>query len=96
MIDNFKRETYFENNDFRIYLEEIHQSIICHVVIHRATPSIIKDIKDKWLEIASQMYWAGYEELYAYTKDNRIIKMIGGAILVTEEAGYEVWKWELK
>lgn len=96
----FQRRTYCENDDYKIYLEEIKDNIFIHVAIHKATPSIIKEIKEKWADIVVDMYFEGYEDLYAYTKDNRIIKMIGGAKRIAENVKfqrdyYEVWKWDL-
>lgn len=90
-----QRETYYENNDFRVYLEEINGQVAIHVAIYNFSKAIFKDIKAIWAEVLIQMYYAGYEEVFAYTKDNRIVKMIGGATMVGEAKGYEVWKWEL-
>ncbi len=98
--EDFKRRTYFENDNFRIYLEEIQGNVFVHVAIHNATVSVVKDIKEKWTEIVLRMYFLGYEELFAYTNDSRIIELIGGATKVADNIkfqnkNYEVWKWDL-
>lgn len=100
MDSEFERRTFFENDDYKIYLEEIQDNVFIHVAIYNPTPSNIKEIKKKWGDIVVRMYFLGYEDLYTYTKDNRIVKMIGGAILVAENVKfqneeYEVWKWDL-
>lgn len=99
-MENFQRKTYFENDDYRIYLEEISDNVFIHVAIYNAKVSIIRDIKKKWAEIVLKMYFLGYEELFCYTTDRRIVNMIGGAIKVAENVNfqnkeYEVWKWDL-
>jgi len=99
-MDDFQRRTYFENNDYKVYLEEISGNVFIHVSIYHATRSVIKQIKETWGEIVLRMYFLGYEDLFCYTADNRIIKMIGGATKVAENVkfqkkDYEVWKWDL-
>lgn len=99
-MENFERRTYFENDDYRIYLEEIQGNVFIHVVIFNATPSIVKQIKEKWAEIVVRMYFLGYEELFCYTADSRIVEIIGGATKIAENVkfqnkNYEVWKWDL-
>jgi hypothetical protein len=100
MGDNFQRKTYAETDDYKIYLEEISDNVFIHVALYNATPAIVKEVKDQWAEVVVRMYFLGYEGLYAYTKDNRIIQMIGGATKVAENVkfqndNYEVWKWDL-
>jgi hypothetical protein len=92
---DYKRDTYYENENFRVWLEEIKDQVAVHVVIHKFSASILKDIKRVWAEVLVKMYFLGYEEVFTYTKDDRIVKLIGGATLVGEHQDYEVWKWEL-
>jgi len=90
------RRTYHQTNDYRIWLEDINEQLFIHVAIHNSTKTVIKEIKEKWAELMIDAYFDGYEDVFAYTKDNRIIKMIGGAINVGQYNDYEVWKWELR
>jgi len=95
-----ERRTYFENDDYRIYLENLSDNVFIHVVIFRGTRAVVKEIKEKWSEIVLKMYFLGYEELFCYTNDNRIVKIIGGAVKVAENVKfqnkeYEVWRWDL-
>lgn len=92
---DFQRKTYVETNDFKVYLEEIQGQVFIHVHIYNFSKSILKEIKKYWAEIVYRMYLLGYENLYAYTKDHRIINMIGGAKQIDKtKDNYEVWKWE--
>lgn len=90
-----QRKTYHEEDNFKVYLEEINEQVAMHVAINTFSKAVLKDIKRVWAEILVKMYFLGYEEVFAYTKDNRIIKLIGGAKLVGQHQDYEVWKWEL-
>lgn len=90
-----ERKTYYENEDFRIYLEEIQEQVFIHVVIKNFSKGILDDIKAVWAEILIKMYFLGYEYLFTYTKDNRIVNMIGNAQKVGTHKQYEVWRWEL-
>lgn len=90
-----QRKTYYEDDNFRVYLEEINGEVAIHVAIFTFSKSIFKQIRSVWAEVALKMYFLGYEKLFAYTKDNRIIKMIGGAKMLKEVEDYEVWEWEL-
>lgn len=92
----FNRQTYYEDEDIKVYLEEIDDNIFIHVGIFNISKSILQRIKEKWGEVVIKMYVLGYEELFAYTKDRRIINMIGGAVKIGQEKDYEVYKWELQ
>lgn len=90
-----QRRTYYEEDNFKVYLEEINGQVAIHVAIYKFSKAILKDIKRVWAEVMVKMYLLGYEAAFAYTKDNRIVKLIGGAEKVGEHQNYEVWKWEL-
>lgn len=95
-VRTLNRRTYKETEDYRIWLEDINDQLFVHVAIYNASPSVIKDIKEGWAELIIDCYFQGYEDIFTYTKDSRIIKMIGSAIKIGEHNEYEVWKWELK
>lgn len=90
-----ERRTYYENEDFRVYLEEIKDQVFIHVAIFNFSKAVFKKIKEVWALALIDIYFAGYENVFAYTKDNRIIKLIGGAKKIGQHQNYEVWKWEL-
>lgn len=89
------RKTYYENDDFKVYLEEIKDQVFIHVAIYNFSKAILSDIKDTWADALINIYFAGYDSVFAYTKDNRIIKLIGGAKIIGQHEDYEVWEWEL-
>lgn len=95
-MTDFTRETYYRDDDIHVYLEEINGEVAIHVGITNFSKTVLKRIKEKWGEVVIKMYFLGYEDLFAYTKDNRIIKMIGGAERVGQHNEYEVWRWDLR
>jgi hypothetical protein len=95
-MNNFERKTYYEDDDIRVYLENIDNNVFIHVGIFNMSKSILRKIKEKWGEVVIKMYFLGYEELFAYSKDKRIINMIGGAELIGQGGEYEVYKWDLR
>lgn len=95
-VADFKRWDYFRNDDFHVYLEYFSDQLFVHVGIFNFDKSVLAQIKEVWANVALDAYFDGYEDLFAYTKDNRIIKLIGGAVKVGQHENYEVWKWELQ
>jgi hypothetical protein len=95
-MNMFERKTYYEDDDIRVYLENINDNVFIHVGIFNMSKNILSKIKEKWAEVAIKMYFLGYEELFAYTKDRRIINLIGGAEKIGQEKDYEVYKWDLR
>lgn len=95
-MTEFERKTYYEDEDIKVYLENINDCVFIHVGIHNMSKSVLRKIKEKWGEVVLKMYALGYEELFAYTKDSRIINMIGGSEKLDQAKGYEVYKWDLR
>lgn len=95
-MTKYQRKSYYEDDDVRVYLEKIDEQIFIHVAIFNMTKKVLKKIKAVWGEVVIKMYYDGYEDLFAYTKDNRIIKLIGGAKKIGEHQEYEVYQWDLK
>lgn len=92
---NYERATYYETEDYRVYVEMINDLPFVHVAIFNFSKKILEEIKEVWAQVVLDAYFEGYEYLFAYTEDNRIIKMIGGAEMIGAAEGREVWKWEL-
>jgi len=87
--------TYYEDDDIRVWMEEINGLLFVHVGIFNMSKAVLKKIREKWGEVVISLYFDGYEELFTYTKDSRIVKMIGDPHKVGQHEGYEVWKWDL-
>lgn len=96
LLKSLNRRTYIETDNYRVWLEDISDQLFVHVAIYNPTREVIAEIKEAWGNVVLDAWFDGYEDLFTYTKDSRIIKMIGGAEKIGEHDGYEVWKWELK
>lgn len=90
-----ERFEYKRTDDYRIWYELMDGELVVHVAIYNATKPVIQEIKEGWAEFMIDAYFDGYEFVYTYTKDSRIVEMIGGATKVAEHNGQEVWQWEL-
>lgn len=97
---DFHRKTYYEDDDFHVYLELIGEQLFVHVVIYKTSKEVIKRIKEKWEEVVVEAWFEGFEDLFTYTNDNRIINIIGNAEKLGDHhingKDYEVFKWELR
>lgn len=94
-MTKFERRTYYVDDDIKVYLENIDENVFIHVGIFNMSKAVLRKIREKWGEVVLKMYGLGYEELFAYTKDRRIVDMIGGAEKIADKEGYEVFKWDL-
>lgn len=90
-----ERRSYYKDDDFEVVLEHADGRVFVHVGIDRATKGAIKRIQQKWGEVVFKVYRAGFTELYTYTDDPRIVRMIGGAELIGKTELHEVYKWDL-
>lgn len=91
-----ERFTYKETDDYRIWYELMDGELVVHVSIYNATKSVIEEIKEGWAEFLIDAYFQGYEFVYTYTSDSRIIEIIGGATKVGQHGKQEVWQWDLR
>lgn len=97
----FKRNVFCTDPDFILKWEKLNDQLFVHIEILQVTPKIISKIKKAWLRFQAQAYFEGYENIYTYTEDPRIVTIVGGAIELKDEKlnnapGWRVFKWELK
>lgn len=96
VLKQLNRRTYEETDDYKVWLEDINEQLFVHVAIYNPSKDVINSVKEAWANIMLDAWFDGYEDVFTYTKDNRIIKMIGGAQKIGQHKDYEVWKWELR
>jgi len=95
-----KRRTFFEDDDVKVSLEEINDALYVHCIFHNCTLHSVKWIKDIWQNLKERCYFAGYDAIYSYTKDLRVVKLFPDWQLVSEVVDdngekWQVVKWEL-
>lgn len=96
VLKTLNRRTYEETDDYKMWLEDINDQLFVHAAIYNASKSVVRSVKEAWANIILDAWFDGYEEVFTYTKDSRIVKIIGGAVKIGQYEDYEVWKWELK
>lgn len=89
------RHSYYKDEDFEVMVEKADERIYVHVGIERASKEVVRRIKGVWGSVVMAVYADGYDALYTYTQDSRIVKMIGGAEHIGNTDVYEVYKWDL-
>lgn len=90
------KRVFYADDDFILILEELNEQAFVHVHLNEFSRKIFKKLLEQWKEVLMRFYLLGYEEIFTYTKDPRIVNMVGGAQKIDEHEGYEVYKWELK
>lgn len=95
-----KRWTYFENDDFTLSLEEANGELYVHLALDHVSKTSINEVRRVWEEIKYECFWLGYENIYSYTSDMRVVKLFEGWSPIGKvnynETEYEIVRWELK
>lgn len=95
------RKTFVNDPDFILQWEKINDQLFVHIEIVKASKAMWERVKAAWLQFQAQAYFEGYEDIYTYTRDERTVRMIGGAHPLTDQRldripGWRMFKWELK
>lgn len=91
---------YAEDKDLQLWVEVINGCLFVHVNLRRFNEKVLKKLKVAWGHLQQAAYFDGWEEIFTYTKDARIVNVVGGAKEVVDErlkpTGLRVFKWDLK
>jgi len=90
------RRAFYADEDFVLSLEELNEQPFVHVTFSRFNKNVYKKLLEQWKEVLMRFYYLGYLQIFTYTKDPRIVNLVGGADKIGEYEGYEVYKWDLK
>lgn len=95
------RKVFYDSDDFTMKWEKLNEQLFVHIEIDRASQPIVEKIKEVWVSFQAQAYFEGYENIYTYTQDPRIVKIVGGAVEVEDDKlkdtpDWRMFKWELK
>lgn len=91
----YEKKVYYQDEDILVWLENIEEQIFLHLVVTNMTKAVVRKIREKWGEVAIKAWTAGYSELFVYTRDERFVKLIGGADYIGPAEDYGVYKWDL-
>lgn len=99
-MSSYIEKVYYEDDNFIIRLEEIEGVLMVHVTFNLFSKDIYQKVLSVWDEIQSRAYWQGYENIYTYTQEPRMLHLFkdGEQIGTCNYKGKEfmVLKWELK
>ena len=100
MVSSYIKKTFYEDDRFKITLEEVDGYLMVHLAVYDFSKAILREILDMWKTIQHRAYTSGYDEIYTYTQEPRMFKFFPNAEKLgeVEKSGqtYEVWKWDLK
>lgn len=89
------RTTWYEDEDYHMTYELIDNMVFVHVTFDRFSKKVLSDLKEKWLGFKLKLYSLGYEYVFTYTKDTRIVNLIGGGQQIGRWNNYKVIAWDL-
>jgi len=98
-MSKYISKVFYDDDQITLKLEEVDAHLMVHLVIKKALPSSIKKARIVFQEIKERAYWQGYEQIYTYTKDDRMLKFFGANKVISnvEYKGetYKVVQWDL-
>lgn len=91
---------YAEDKDLQLWVELIDECLFVHVNLRRFGKDVLDKLKVAWDHLRVASYFDGWEAIYTYTKDPRIVNIIGGAEELADpklkKVGVRMFKWDLK
>ncbi len=94
------RIVLFSDEDMKLSYEVIQENLFIHVEYDNFSKSILNKTRKLWKEFLLRAFFDGWEEIFTYTKDPRIVKMIGGAEELydskLQRLGLRMFKWDLR
>lgn len=97
---SYIKKVFYQDDDITVTLEEADGNLMAHLYASKVSIPIAKRILELWNVICERAYWQGYEEIYTYSNEPRMFKLVKGGEEVGEfnknGVNYKVWKWDLK
>lgn len=94
-----KKEYFYDGDDFTIWYEKEQGELLVHIYFSKVSKSILEKALEVWAKFKAQAYFAGYERILTYTKDERVFKWFPFATKKGEIGpdNYKlgVWQWDL-
>lgn len=95
----YETKVIHKDEDCKITLEELDGKLFVHVGLFKFSRPVLEKLLIIWATIKAKCYYLGYEAIYTYTRDPRIVKFFPNG----EELGdyeyqgqnYKVFQWVL-
>lgn len=95
MTTHVPRQVAYKDDALTFEYEFINDQVFIHVVLAKASKAIINKLKTVWTNFKEYLYWQGYELIFTYTKDPRVMNLVEPGKFLGVHAGMEVYQWEL-
>ena len=93
-----KRDTFYEDEDFKLSTEEVEGELFVHLIMEKATRKIIDRIMFQFAKLKAIAYFDGREAIYTYTEDDRFLRLFFAEELgevSMHQRNFKVGKWDL-
>lgn len=91
-----KRQPAYVDDNVSFEYEFINDQVFVHVVfLTTPTKASIEKLKTVWFNFKDYVYWQGYEDIFTYTKDPRVMNIIDPGKYLDTVNGLEVYQWVL-
>lgn len=89
-------EVIYKTSDYEVALENYQGSLFIHVEVFKNSLGTIRELKGKFEELKSLLVEVGYENLWAYSKNNKFCKLFGATDKGSLDNGLNLYNWHLK
>lgn len=89
------KQVWHESEEYIIEWQHLNEHLFIHVQIFEFSKRILKEMRKHFEEIKEQAKSQGYEFLFSFTKDERVIRLAGPWVVSGEHEGFKIISWEL-
>ena len=95
------RTLFYEDDDMRVSFELLYDRLFIHVTLNKFNKTVLRHMKEIWWEFRCRAWFDGFSEIFTYTKDDRVPRLVGHAHEVgqddksLQEAGVRMFRWDL-
>lgn len=91
-----EKKTWYEDENYEVTYMVCNNELYGHLQIFNLTKSVYKDIPKKVHAFLANAKKSGWEAVYSYTDDDRVIRLLDGkGRIIGEAEGHKVVQWEL-
>ncbi len=97
------KRLYRDDEEFQLWYEVINEELFVHVHIYSFNKTVLRDIKETFALLLIDAYFDGWEDVFTYTEDDRIVRLVGGGAIEVgvndpklKSLGLRMFKWVLK
>lgn len=89
-------KTFYKDDDFDISWDLVNDNLWVHLHLNKASRPILLKALEAWAMFKAHAYFSGFDAVYSYTEEKRILKFFPNSILIGKIDDIEVVKWDLE